>query len=53
MSCDRLRREYMAAYHLSLEADADLQHGDCLLNNLAHWHASARCGFHLTQGSLK
>ena len=37
----------MAAYHHSLEADADLQHGDCLLNDVTHWHASAKCVFHL------
>ena len=30
-----------------------LQHGDCLLNDLTHWHVSARCVFHLAHGGLK
>ena len=32
----------------ALEADTDLQRGDCLLNDLTHWHVSARSVFHLT-----
>ena len=49
-SCDRWHRQYKAAYHHSLEADADLQHSDCLLNDLTHWHVSARCVFRLAHG---
>ena len=51
-SCDWLRRQYMAASHHSLEVDADVQYGDCLLNDLAHWHVSAKCVcvFHLAHG---
>ena len=52
-SCDRLHRQDMAAYHHSLEADAELQHGDCLLHDLTHWHVSAWCVFHLAHGGLK
>ena len=47
--CVRLHGQYKED---PLESNADLQHGDCFLIGLTHWHVRARCVFHLAHGGL-
>lgn len=50
-ACDRLHRQYMAAYHHQLGTQLD--EGDAKLNEMTHWYVSTKCVLHLAHGSLK